>query len=928
MAETVNIQVLIDAAKSAKTIDDLEKSVDDLNEVLGAVGENSKEFKQLSKAVDDAENSMVKLALETDETSATVGQLEKNVEVLTNKLKTVDRGTKEFNELKGKLIETSRELKNVELSLEALDTEQVAGELGSVAGAVGDVTTSFILLGGESNETLEEIASRVETAIGVAIGFKGAVEGIQSGLKLYRNFAKQLKTNGVLLKAQAIATSLYSKAQAIASKVIGTSTIALKGFRTALISTGIGAIVVALGALIANFDKLKVALGGATEAQKLQSEVSDKAIENAAEELSAIDELTNTINKEGITRKERNLAIEKLQEEYPDLLKNIDLERATNEDLNSSLEEYNRLVILRAEAEAAAEIRAENFKEILKLQADAQNETNKSFTSWAASLSLGADQQKIANVQTKIAITELEEQTKKVDNLTASKKEEIAEIEKKLGLDKATKEAEKEAEKAAKKAEAAAAEAARKAKAAAEKRKQQKIKDAADEVKRLEDVATLEEELFQKGLTNLEDQEARKLTIQFEAQRKRITTLVKDDEKLKALLKTNEEQFFRDLEAIEKKFSDLDKAKQQELLNNAKDTNLALLLLDQQLQLEKLADTKENAKERELIEARILQVRIKQIQTASAKELQDQKLTAKEREKIEKDTELQILKIRNEGRDKDLAADKAANASKEDERKKLKEALVALGFETAQAVADASFEIAQQNADRESEKIISAVESTFTKETELLAAKVDQGLITQREADRLTAEQERVKNKALAVEAKRAFEDNKKRQRNQAVINGALAFTNALATTQPLVPLGLIAAAGTIISTGVQLSKIDSAKFAKGGILSGPSHSQGGIKTRHGELEGGEAVINKKSTSMFRSQLSKINQAGGGVKFAQGGILGNSPGGGSAQNTDDLSKVLTKLSDNLAKPIRSFVVEEDVTETQKRVENLESNADL
>ena len=69
---------------------------------------------------------------------------------------------------------------------------------------------------------------------------------------------------------------------------------------------------------------------------------------------------------------------------------------------------------------------------------------------------------------------------------------------------------------------------------------------------------------------------------------------------------------------------------------------------------------------------------------------------------------------------------------------------------------------------------------------------------------------------------------------------------------------------------------------AAGSILQGPSHASGGIPTEFGELEGGEAVINKRSTAMFTSELSDINQAGGGVplgtenssgKFGLGGNL-------------------------------------------------------
>jgi len=63
------------------------------------------------------------------------------------------------------------------------------------------------------------------------------------------------------------ATDLFTKStkaqttfQKIQTLVMGTSTGALKAFRLALVATGIGAIVVGLGLLIANFDKVKKAV--------------------------------------------------------------------------------------------------------------------------------------------------------------------------------------------------------------------------------------------------------------------------------------------------------------------------------------------------------------------------------------------------------------------------------------------------------------------------------------------------------------------------------------------------------------------------------------------------------------------------------------------------------------------------------------------
>ena len=80
------------------------------------------------------------------------------------------------------------------------------------------------------------------------------------------------------------------------------------------------------------------------------------------------------------------------------------------------------------------------------------------------------------------------------------------------------------------------------------------------------------------------------------------------------------------------------------------------------------------------------------------------------------------------------------------------------------------------------------------------------------------------------------------------------------------------------------VSAIDKQKFALGGLVHGKSHAQGGetfaVGGRLAELEGGEAVINKKSTAMFGNTLSAMNQAGGGVSFSSPNL------GGSKQLVD------------------------------------------
>lgn len=104
----------------------------------------------------------------------------------------------------------------------------------------------------------------------------------------------------------------------------------------------------------------------------------------------------------------------------------------------------------------------------------------------------------------------------------------------------------------------------------------------------------------------------------------------------------------------------------------------------------------------------------------------------------------------------------------------------------------------------------------------------------------------------------------RKRERDRAVISAiistALATANGLAT-QPFVPVGIAmgALAGTL--GAVQIALIKSQKYANGGVIQGKPHSQGGVKVLGGraEVEGGEFITNKQSTSANLDILEYIN---------------------------------------------------------------------
>lgn len=203
---------------------------------------------------------------------------------------------------------------------------------------------------------------------------------------------------------------------------------------------------------------------------------------------------------------------------------------------------------------------------------------------------------------------------------------------------------------------------------------------------------------------------------------------------------------------------------------------------------------------------------------------------------------------------------------------------------------------------------LQASQQLYDANLEDLDASLERGAITQEQYDRRREEAEKENEKRKEAAAKAAFLKEQRAKRAQATINFGLELAGLAAAAPqagiaaPLfygVQAGLAAARYT-----TNLALIGQAKFAQGGIvkleeggtatatpsdssgdissgtiLSGPSHSEGGVKAivgkqRSVELEGGEAVINVKSTKMFAPILSRINAHNGwGKAFAEGGVV-------------------------------------------------------
>jgi len=113
-------------------------------------------------------------------------------------------------------------------------------------------------------------------------------------------------------------------------------------------------------------------------------------------------------------------------------------------------------------------------------------------------------------------------------------------------------------------------------------------------------------------------------------------------------------------------------------------------------------------------------------------------------------------------------------------------------------------------------------------------------------------------------------------------------------------------------SSGTSSGRGAGSQYEEGGLLMGPSHDMGGIRTTLGELEGGEYVVNKRSTESFLPLLTAINSVGN-RKFENGGMMAN---------MDTLQTLMASQQPSI---IKTYVVASEMTsqqEADKRLQDL------
>lgn len=284
MAQTETINILrIDGTQAVTTLRQLKEEIEKDKDALVALGlvEDSdvkkkeqqdaitaklnNDLKLLNQVMQAGKTTTLAAAKATSVSTASYYEMQKALTTLKKAWKDLsaeERQNAEGNEILNKIKVLDAELKKLDSDIgqfqrnvgnygqsfkQSLEEAQ-KGAMGLMQGA--QALSGMLSLNAEQTETWQKAIVGLHTAVLVVSSVKG-IGGLINKLREYFTTSK----------AATAATEAQTAAMTAEATATTTATAATKAFRTALISTGIGAIVVALGALIANLDSVAEWLG-------------------------------------------------------------------------------------------------------------------------------------------------------------------------------------------------------------------------------------------------------------------------------------------------------------------------------------------------------------------------------------------------------------------------------------------------------------------------------------------------------------------------------------------------------------------------------------------------------------------------------------------------------------------------------------------
>jgi len=243
--------------KLVKDIPKLNKLMDELNAGLNEMDPNTEEFKEFNKILKGIESEIRKLeAIDNPLAPVSEGaeEVTKKTRTATSEFRAMQEAairsgettSNEFLEVARTAAETKDRIGDVKEAIKVLSSDTFAAD-ALVDGfqqtiAAAQIYEGTMALVGQENE---EVAKSIQKLV--------ALQNIAQGAQQLLNFVRG--QSAALLALVELRTKAAAFAQGLLTTSTTAATGATKALRLALIGTGIGAIVIAVGALVANWDK-------------------------------------------------------------------------------------------------------------------------------------------------------------------------------------------------------------------------------------------------------------------------------------------------------------------------------------------------------------------------------------------------------------------------------------------------------------------------------------------------------------------------------------------------------------------------------------------------------------------------------------------------------------------------------------------------
>jgi hypothetical protein len=224
----------------------------------------------------------------------------------------------------------------------------LTSSLSGAAGGLSAVTGAMGLLGTQS-EDVEAAILKVQSAMAISQGIQAVGESIDS----FKQLGAVIKDAGIFQKANTAITAVAASVQKLFTGAVDTTATSFKGLKAAIVSTGIGALVVGLGYLISKMMESSDATEELTDKQKRLNDELEYTKKLTDDTAKSIDYYTNialaNAKKRGASEKELlKIQLDALEEKGKANIKEVeDIQKKQDKEYGLTKEQNKRIQELR-----------------------------------------------------------------------------------------------------------------------------------------------------------------------------------------------------------------------------------------------------------------------------------------------------------------------------------------------------------------------------------------------------------------------------------------------------------------------------------------------------------------------------------------------------------------------------------------------------